>query len=414
MNIRSLRDLPEIFKFNSLNKALLHPEVKKFIQKHLAYDLTKLILKGSPFPGVSIQEIATQISALKKAKSKLPTWYRNQDVLYPPNLNLEQTSSEITAKYKADLINGDTIVDLTGGFGIDDYYFSKSFKKVIHCELNEELSELAAHNFTALSVSNIKTHVGDGLQFLKDLDEKVDWIYLDPARRDDYGGKVFLLEQCTPNVPDNLKLLFQKSDNILIKSSPLLDLSAGIAELRKVVEIHIVSVNNEVKELLWVLNRNISHEINIKTINITTKETQYLDAVLDDEADPSKYSLPLKFLYEPNPAIMKSKLFSTLSTETNTYKLQSNSHLFTSEELRSFPGRSFEIIDVITYNKKSLKKSLQLKKANITTRNFPKSVSEIRKELKIEDGGDAYLFFTTDLNNDKIVVVCRKFTNIKD
>ncbi|WP_026838565.1 class I SAM-dependent methyltransferase [Gillisia sp. JM1] len=396
-----------------MNKALLHPEVQKFIKEHLHEDITKLILKGSPFPDVSIQEIATQISGLKKAKNKLPTWFKNQDILYPPNLNLEQTSSEITAKYKSELINGSTLIDLTGGFGIDDYYFSKKFKKVIYCELNKELSHLATHNFKSLGAANIKTHVGDGLKILAELDEKVDWIYLDPARRDDYGGKVFLLEQCTPNVPENLKLLFQKSDNILIKSSPLLDLSAGISELRKVVEIHIVSVNNEVKELLWVLNRNISKKIKIKTINISNKETQYFEALLDDEAEPSKYSFPLKFLYEPNPAIMKSKLFSALSSETNTYKLQANSHLFTSEELQHFPGRSFEIIEIIPYNKKALKRFLKLKKANITTRNFPKSVNEIRKELKIEDGGNDYLFFTTDLNNDKIVVVCRKVNNLK-
>ena len=348
-----------------MNKALLNPEVKKFIKEHLHEDLTKLILKGSAFPDVSIQEIAIQISGLKKAKNKLPTWFKNQDILYPPNLNLEQTSSEITAKYKSELISGNTLIDLTGGFGIDDFYFSKKFKKVIHCELNEELSHLASHNFKSLGVVNIKTQIGDGLQILKELNEKVDWVYLDPARRDDYGGKVFLLEQCSPNVPENLKLLFQKSDNVLIKSSPLLDLSAGISELRKVVEIHIVSVNNEVKELLWVLNRNISKEIKIKTINISHKETQVFEALLDEKSGPSAYNLPLNFLYEPNPAIMKSKLFSALSSETKTYKLQANSHLFTSEELQPFPGRSFEIIEIVPYNKKALKISLKLKKANI-------------------------------------------------
>lgn len=393
-----------------MNKALLHPDVQKFIQQHLNYDLTKLILKGSPFKEVSIQEIATQISGLKKAKTKLPTWFKTEHILYPPNLNLEQTSSEITAKYKSELINGNTLIDLTGGFGIDDFYFSKSFKKVIHCELNEGLSTLAKHNFLALNASNVETKVGDGLQILNELDEKVDWIYLDPARRDDYGGKVFLLEQCTPNVPQNLKLLFQKSDTILIKSSPLLDLSAGIAELRKVTEIHIVSVNNEVKELLWILNRNISKEIKIKTINISKNEIQSFEAIFEEELEASAYSLPLRFMYEPNPAIMKSKLFKALSAETKTAKLHANSHLFTSEELKDFPGRTFEIVDVIAYNKKALKRSLKLKKANITTRNFPKSVNELRKELKIEDGGDQYLFFTTDLNNSKIVVACRKIS----
>ncbi|HSM62553.1 MAG TPA: hypothetical protein VK833_01315, partial [Gillisia sp.] len=284
----------------------------------------------------------------------------------------------------------------------------KRFVNVVHCELNEELSNLAAHNFKVLGRNNIETYIGDGLTYLKELEGKVDWIYLDPARRDDYGGKVFLLEQCTPNVPEHLKLLFQKSDNVMIKSSPLLDLSAGISELRKVVEIHIVSVNNEVKELLWVLNRNITNEIKIKTVNINKTETQYFESILEKDVPVLNYSKPLKYLYEPNPAIMKSKLFSALAEETNTLKLQANSNLFTSEELKPFPGRSFEIQELITYNKKALKRSLKLKKANITTRNFPKSVSEIRKELKIEDGGQDYLFFTTDLNNDKVVLVCKK------
>jgi len=391
-----------------LNKALLHPEVITFIQENLNEDLTKLILKGSPFPDVSIQEIAIQIAGLKKAKKKLPTWFNNPNVLYPPNLNLEQTSSEITANYKANLIKGDLLIDLTGGFGIDDYYFSKNFEKVIHCELNEELSTLASHNFKALGVSNIQTVVGDSLALLKGTEDKIDWLYLDPARRNDYGGKVFLLEQCTPNVSDNLKLLLQKSDNILIKTSPLLDISSGISELRKVVEIHIVSVNNEVKELLWVLNRSISNKIKIKTINITKTETQHFEAFLEDKPSIPNYSLPLKFLYEPNPAIMKSKLFTALAAETNTFKLHSNSHLFTSEEILTFPGRRFDILETIPYNKKALKRSLTQEKANITTRNFPKSVNEIRKELKIADGGSDYLFFTTDLNNDKIVLVCKK------
>jgi len=391
-----------------LNKALLYPEVITFIQENLKKDLTKLILKGSPFPNVSIQDIAIQIAGLNRARNKLPTWFNNPNILYPPNLNLEQTSSEITANYKANLIEGDLLIDLTGGFGIDDYYFSKNFKKVIHCELNEELSTLASHNFKALGVANIRTVIGDSLATLKDTDDKIDWIFLDPARRDDYGGKVFLLEQCTPNVPENLKLLLQKSDNILVKTSPLLDISSGISELRKVVGIHIVSVNNEVKELLWILNRNITNGIKIKTINITKSETQVFEASLEDQTLIPNYSLPLKFLYEPNPAIMKSNLFTALAIETNTYKLQSNSHLYTSERLKSFPGRRFEIIEIIPYNKKALKSALKQKKANITTRNFPKSVNEIRKELKIEDGGAYYLFFTTDLNNDKIVLVCKK------
>ena len=391
-----------------MNKAILNPEVQLFIQEHLQEDLTKLILKGSSFEDVTVQELATQISGLKRAEKKLPTWFKTEGILFPPNLNLEQTSSEITAKYKSELLTGKVLVDLTGGFGIDDFYFSKSFNKVIHCELNNELSALASHNFQVLNAINVETFSGDGLSYIENSSEKIDWIYIDPARRGDHGGKVFLLEQCTPNVPLNLKLLFNRSENILIKTSPLLDLSLGIDELRKVVEVHIVAVNNEVKELLWILNRNISNEIKIKTVNITKQGTELLNGIFGEDQANIGFELPKNYLYEPNAAIMKSGLFKTLAEETETFKLHSNSHLFTSDQLMTFPGRSFEILQTLPYHKKTLKKALKLKKANITTRNFPRSVTEIRKELKLEDGGSDYLFFTTDLNEDKIVLVCKK------
>ena len=391
-----------------MNKAILNPEVQQFIQDNLRKDISKLILKGSPFNEISIQELATQISGLIRAKSKLPTWFKTEGILFPPNLNLEQTSSEITAKYKSELIEGEVLVDITGGFGIDDLYFAKRFKKVIHCELNAELSELASHNFNVLGGINIDTFSGNGLSYLENTSEKIDWIYIDPARRDDHGGKVFLLEHCTPNVPLNLKFLFSKAGNILVKTSPLLDISLGINELRKVIAIHIIAVNNEVKELLWVLNRNISCEIKIKTVNITKKDTQNLESILVGAQASYDFKLPLKYLYEPNAAIMKSGLFRVLAEETGTFKLHSNSHLYTSEELKPFPGRSFEILDILPYHKKTLKRALKLEKANVTTRNFPRSVSEIRKELKLEDGGDHYLFFTTNFNEDKIVLVCKK------
>ncbi len=391
-----------------MNKAILNPEVQQFIQDNLRKDISKLILKGSPFKVISIQELATQILGLIRAESKLPTWFKTEGILFPHNLNLEQTSSEITAKYKSELIEGEVLVDITGGFGIDDLYFAKRFKKVIHCELDAELSELASHNFHVLGATNIDTFSVNGLSYLENTSEKIDWIYIDPTRRDDHGGKVFLLEHCTPNVPLNLKFLFSKAGNILVKTSPLLDISLGINEFRKVIAIHIIAVNNEVKELLWVLNRNISSEIKIKTVNITKKDTQILESILVGAQASYDFKLPLKYLYEPNAAIMKSGLFRVLAEETGTFKLHSNSHLYTSEELKAFPGRSFEILNILPYHKKTLKRTLKLKKANVTTRNFQRSVSEIRKELKLEDGGDHYLFFTTNFNEDKIVLVCKK------
>ena len=215
-----------------MNRSLLHKEVQEFLEENYRKEVSKIVFKGSPFPGVSEQELAVQLTGKKKAEKKLPTWFTTRNIIYPPTLNLEQTSSEKTARYKASLMAGDTIVDVTGGFGIDSYFFSKEFKKVVHCELNEELSEVAAHNFGVLEAKNIESYVGDGIEFLENSSEKFDWIYIDPSRRDDAGGRVFQLSDCLPNVPEHLDLLLKKGDNILIKTSPLLDLKAGLRELR--------------------------------------------------------------------------------------------------------------------------------------------------------------------------------------
>jgi len=391
-----------------LNKAILHPEVQKFILKNQKVDLPQLILKGSPFPEITIQEIAIQIAALKKAQKKLPTWYAKSSIIYPEALNLEQTSSEITAKYKASLINGDNLIDLTGGFGIDDYYFADNFKVVTHCEIYTELSEIVAHNFNVLEKKNIKTINCDSIKFLNEHEKQYTWIYLDPARRDDHGGKVFRLDQCTPNIVEHLDLLFNRTNNILIKTSPLLDIKAGILELDNVKEVHIVSVNNEVKELRWVIEKNYTDSIKIKTVNFLKESIQNFEGWFNADEESYSLSLPLNYLFEPNPAIMKSGLFGTLTKETETSKLHQNSQLYTSQKLVKFPGRIFEIIEILEYNKKHLKKYFKSKKANITIRNFPKSVEALREELKIKDGGVLYLFFTTDMNNRKIVLSCKK------
>lgn len=391
-----------------MNKAILNKEVQHFIHENLGCDLSKIILKGSPFPEVSIQEIAAQISGLQKAKQKLPTWFKTKNILFPPTISLEQTSSEVTAEYKASLISGTSLIDLTGGFGIDSYYLSNKVERLIYCEVNSDLSEIAAHNFDQLGSENIETFCGNSFDFLENTDENFDWIYLDPARRNDNGGKVFLLEQCTPDVPENMNLLFNKADHILIKTSPLLDLTSGIRDLKKVSEIHIVSVNNQVKELLWILHKSILSKTKVKTINFQKEQVQKFEADYVNNSEETPLALPKKYLYEPNPAVMKSGLFSELARQTKTAKLHLNSHLYTSDELITFPGRTFKVLKVIPFNKKLLKKEFGAKKANITTRNFPQSVDQIRKELKISEGGDQYLFFTTNLENKKIVIICKR------
>ena len=390
-----------------MNTSILNTEIQEFISSNLNADITALLLKGISFKNVETKEIIEQIEAKKRCKTKLPNWFNTENIFYPNKLNIEQTSSEITAKYKSELISGDTIIDLTGGFGIDCFFFSKRFRQVTHCEINPNLSKIVDHNYKRLNVSNIETIAIDGLEYLKSSHKKFHWVYIDPSRRHDNKGKVFFLKDCLPNVPEHLESLFNVSKNILIKTSPLLDISAGIDELKYVKTIHIIAVNNEVKELLWVLENGFNKNINIETVNIKNETTENFGFTLNENKSAIKYSLPLSYLYEPNSAILKSGGFIEIANQLNVYKLHQHSHLYTSNQLIEFPGRCFEIVKMINYNKKEFKKS-GINKGNVTTRNFPDTVQQIRKKLNIKDGGDTYLFFTTDLNNKKIVVICKK------
>ena len=390
-----------------MNTELLQPEVQEFVAKNLKADVSALVLKGSPFPKITAAELATQIAGRKTAERKLPIWFDNQHIIYPPKLNLEQTSSQITAEYKASLVSGENLVDLTGGFGIDSYFFSKNAKNVVYNEFNTDLAEIVQHNFKALKIDNIEVNSGDGLAFLEATAVKFAWIYLDPARRDDHGGKVFRLADCTPNVVEILPLLFEKSDNILIKTSPLLDLKLGISELDFVAEIHVVALENEVKELLWILKKDSTSAVKIISKNFSKKEDQTFETVLNESFETA-FSLPENYLYEPNAAIMKTQLFGQLTKDFEVNKLHQNSHLFTSENNINFPGRKFKITDILNFGSKELKKKFKSKKANISVRNFPVDVENIRKKLKIKDGGKDYLFFTTNLKEEKIVLVCEK------
>lgn len=389
-----------------LNKNILNPEVQKFINSNLKSNITKLILKGSPFEEVSIQELAEQIEAKKRCEKKLPTWFNTENIYFPNKLNIEQTSSEITAKFKADLISGETLVDLTGGFGVDSYYFSKKIEHVIHCETNQQLSKIVKHNYSKFNIQNIETYIGDGFNKLKEL-EKIDWIYIDPSRRNDIKGKVFLLEDCLPNVPQNLDLLFKKSNNILVKVSPILDITSALNELKFTKQVIVLAVNNEVKELLFLLEKNYTQTIEINTINFSKNKTQQFKFIHKDNYNLT-FSEPNIYLYEPNSAILKAGGFNFIGNSYNIFKLHQHAHLYTSDELIDFPGRIFKIDTVLSYNKKILKKYLNNNKANITTRNFPDTVAQIRKKTGIKDGGSHYLFFTTNTKNKPIVIACHK------
>ncbi|MGB5435035.1 MAG: class I SAM-dependent methyltransferase [Maribacter sp.] len=363
-----------------------------------------VVLKGSPFPDISPQELAEQIQAKKKCEKKLPTWFHTPKIHYPNKMNIEQCSSEITAEYKAQLVGGKTLVDLTGGLGVDAYFFSKKTSTVFHCEIDENLSEIAAYNFGILGADNVQVNPVDGMIFLQESNRKFDWLYLDPSRRSDNNNKVFLLSDCTPNITEHLSLLLNKANRILVKTSPLLDLTIGLKQLEHVKEIHIVAVNNEVKEVLWVLQGQKETKIRVKTINLMESKTQKFDFDLSEEKDTiAQLGWPLSYIYEPNAALLKSGAFKLITAKLAVQKLHEHSHLYTSNDLMEFPGRVFRIEKVLAYTKKELR-SFVGTKANVAVRNFPESVSQIRKKYKIKDGGDVYLYFTR-LKNDQLALI---------
>jgi hypothetical protein len=391
-----------------MDPSLLNPEIQKFINSKIGIDVSKLALQKNPFPEFNWIAILNQIAAKSKAKNKLPTYFSTENIIYPSKISLEQTSSEKTALYKSEIVFGNSLIDLTGGFGVDCMYFSKSTKKVIHCEIDQELSAVVNHNFKQFGFENINCIAGDSLEILRAQKNKFDWIYIDPSRRNNLKGKVFMLKDCLPNVPELLSYYFSKADKILVKTAPILDISAGLTELTNVKKIHIVAVDNEVKELLWELHSDFIGNPEIKSVNIINTTREIFEFELNSNVDSPVLELPKKYLFEPNSAILKSGSFDEIAIQYNLGKLHPHSHLYTSNECIDFPGRTFEIQMVFPYSKKEMKVNLENTKANVTTRNFSDSVDDIRKKWKIKDGGLNYCFFTTDLNNNKIVLLCTK------
>lgn len=389
-------------------QSILSKEIQHYIDDKINADVTKLALQKNPFAEVEWNLVLQQLAAKQKAKSKLPTWFKTHNIYYPSKISVEQTSSEKTAQYKASLISGNNLIDLTGGFGVDDFYFSKTFANVVHCEINSELSKIVKHNFEQLNVKNVDCFADDSSEVLQKLNQKFDWIYIDPSRRNDSKGKVFMLKDCLPNVPELLDFYYRFSDNIMIKTAPILDISAGISELKNIAEIHVVALENEVKELLFILKKNHKSTIEIKTVNLLKDKNEAFQFQINSEAKKTNFAAPKKYLFEPNAAIMKSGGFDAIATQFELEKLHQHSHLYTSNELLDFPGRIFEIQNTLEYNKANMKSFLENQKANITTRNFPETVENIRKKWKIKDGGNVYSFFTTDMTNSKIVLLCEK------
>lgn len=384
----------------------------QFIQKNLTSNLADLLLKGLPFNDVDSSFLAQQIAARQRMQKKLPSWVVKDEIVFPAKLNLAQSSSEITAKYKAGIIKNSKIADLTCGFGIDSFAFAETNTKVYSVEKDELLYQLVAHNADVFGLNNIHIENTTAALFLNSIKSKLDWIYVDPSRRDEAKNRVFLFEDCQPNILKLLPILKTKCDFLLMKTSPLIDLTYGIKELNYVKNIHIVCVENEVKELLWELDFSTENtQPNFISIQFKKDKTYRFEINKNDAAIEIEYSKPLDFLYEPNAALMKVGKFNQLAAVFQLKKIHPNSHLFTSSELQNdFPGRTFAIQKVEEYKPKLLKKRLKGKKINISTRNFPIVAKDLIRLLNTRDGGENYVFFTTQFNHQKIVITCLKTT----
>lgn len=390
----------------------MNQKTKQFIAEHEKDDIFTLKLQHRNDSEIDIDLAIRQIIGKQKVKSKIPLFYDAEDILYPVQLSLEQSSSELTAKYKSSLCKGNTLVDLTGGFGIDCCFMSEHFKQVTYVERQAELCELAEHNFKVLEKSHIRVIHAETEKHLQEM-EAVDWIFIDPARRSSSGKKVVLLSDCEPDVSALSTVLLEKSNRIMIKLSPMMDITAALRELPTTSEIHILSVENECKEVLLILGQSVENNKKIKAINFgKNNENQVFEYSIDDElnAIASFTSAIEKYLYEPNAAVMKSGAFKLVGGRFNLRKLHKNTHLYTSNKLLpDFPGRIFETRHLWGNSKAELKELAQhLPKANITTRNYPISVDELRKKLKIKDGGDTYLFACTLADEQKIIIECKK------
>jgi hypothetical protein len=394
---------------------LSKPEIVSFIIQNENIDVNQLLLSGKEIYGVSSSLIANQIKGRAKAKEKLPAFYHNSQIIYPPQLNLEQSSSDYTAKFKADLVmslisNREKGADLTGGFGVDSYYLSKSLDSFVYIEPNEELLEIAKHNHSVLHGINIAHINATAEKFLENNTDVYDFIYIDPSRRED-GKKMISLKSCEPDVTMLQDQIFNISQHLLVKAAPLLDLQQGLIDLRYVKNVFVVSVDNECKEVLFHAEKNYQSEPHIHTINLIPKQhlKQEFNFFVSTERETYvEYSEPLAFLYEPNASILKAGAFKSIAQKYALKKIQQNTHLYTSEIFDDqFPGRIFKMLASIKPDRATLSKFFPEQKANITTRNYPMSVDELRKQAKLKDGGDKYLIGFTGINQKYLAVAER-------
>ena len=378
-----------------------------YIRQHADEDVRQLALRGHKCPDVDLQYALEQIAGRQKARTKLPSWAAIDGIVYPPHLSMEQCSSEVTARYKASIAGkGALFVDLTAGFGVDMAFISQGFQKAVHVERQPQLCAISSENFRLLGLNHIEVVCGDGVAYLHTM-RHADLLFIDPARRDVHGGRTYDISDCTPNVLEILDEMLVKADRVMIKLSPMLDWRKAVADLGKVNEVHIISVDNECKELLLILSKT-KKPLRVFCVN----NDECFEVVEGISSQPRPLPQDMRYLYEPNASVMKAGCFDLIEQRFGVVQLERNSHLFVSDkEISRFPGRQFLIEKRTSMNKRELKATLaDVDQANITVRNFPMSVAELRKRLKLKEGGDVYIFATTISDEGHQLLVCRKKT----
>jgi len=398
----------------------------QYVQEHRMDDVRRLALSGGKLAEVDMSFALQQIAGWQTARRKLPSWAAIDGIIYPPHLNMEQCSSEQTARYKGSLTpdpspsEKGTFVDLTGGFGIDFYWMSQKFGKRTYVERNADLCDIARHNFQQLGLE-AEVVCAEAEDFLKEM-PPVDALFLDPARRDQHGSRTYGIEDCTPNVLELLPLLKEKADRIILKLSPMLDWRKAVSDLGGVSEVHIVSVDNECKELLLVISSKLSGGLRLACVNNNTS-FEFVPIGETAGSNGGNHRFPslepmvsfvgtngFLYLFEPNTSIMKAGCFGEVAEAYAVEQLSANSHLFVADhDVEDFPGRRFHIEVVTSMNKQELKHALAgIDKANIAVRNFPMTVEQLRKKLKLKDGGDVFIFGTTLSDGSHQLFICRK------
>lgn len=394
----------------------------EFIRQHQDDDILELALRGTKDPEVDLTFALQQIDGHRRAMEKLPSWAAKEGIVWPPHLSMEQCSSEQTARYKAEVAgSGESFVDLTAGFGVDAAFIAQGFQRAVCVELQPELCAISSANFKLLGFQ-IEVVNGNGVEYLHKM-PPADLVFIDPARRDEHGGRAYGIADCTPNVLDFIDELLEKAHRVMIKLSPMLDWRKAVEDIGRenVSAVHIVSVANECKELIVEVKgrkgekvKNLE-EAKVVCVNLLSdggRECFEFDAYAPTKSFPLLTLLPSHFLYEPNASVMKAGRFDLLAECFGVTPLHQNSHLFVSDkEVTEFPGRGFVIERITSMNKRDLKESLAgITQANIAVRNFPMSAEELRRRLKLRDGGDAFIFATTVENVGHRLFICRKIS----